>query len=110
MANRFARCRTCGERHGIKAEGCRGGSTVERRFRKPQVESSSLSRGFNPGVAQKVERLPSKSEVAGSSPRRPVQPLGKCVVCGKALSVSATGRPRVTCSGACRTAKSRKGK
>ena len=91
-------------------EACRGGSMVERGFRKAQVAGSSPARGSIPGVAQKVERRPSGSEAAGSLTRRPVQVLGKCPVCGKVLPTSLGKRVRVTCSGACRTAKSRKGK
>src|SRR3990167_5108951 len=120
------RCRDCSERHWPRFS----------------------CRGSKPGVAQKVERRPSKSEAAGSSPRRPVQlasvfPGGekrssgspkhkpdrirqgvasesgsevrtslhrevpKCDACGGPLPRSLGKRPRLTCSGACRTAKAR---
>ena len=104
---------SCGERHLVD-EACRGGSMVERGFRKAQVAGSSPARGSIPGVAQKVGRRPSGSEAATSSPRRPVQGarmsvLG-CRVCGEAIVQPDTGRKRLTCSEKCRTAKSRRGR
>ena len=102
---------SCGERHLVD-EMCRGGSMVERGFRKAQVAGSSPARGFKPGVVQKVERRPSGSEIATSSSRRPVQGarmsvLG-CRVCGEAIVQPDTGRKRLTCSDACRKKASRK--
>src|SRR3990167_3148713 len=115
----------CGGFH-TRHEECKGGrgsgallhngSAAGRRkaVKEPVAAGSSPVAPSSPGVAQKVERRHSKSEVAGSSPRRPVQGarmsvLG-CRVCGKAIVQPETGRKRLTCSEKCRTAKSRRGR
>src|SRR3990167_9675900 len=89
----------CGGFH-TRHEECKGGrgagallhngSAAGRRkaVKEPVAAGSSPVAPSSPGVAQKVERRPSKSEVAGSSPRRPVQSLGKCPVCGKPIPAS----------------------
>src|SRR3990167_5729150 len=136
MANRFARCRTCGERHAIKAEGC-GGAKVVRRAVGSRVSGGGLGkrdsgtaegvRGGRDEVRPAVTEVPVRegglstrahvvqrggpgkclaSDDAGSNPAGGTN-SGKCEVCGGPLPVSLGKRPRVTCSGRCRTAKSR---